>query len=185
MGTRAICARSYAALESITMNTLWNVPPYAVVNDLEKHLLVDGFRIVIDLEKSRGSRLVDAAAQCIACHADKRFIAKGLACADCHVDDHHKGTLGTPSACVRCHNSVSWKAWNFDHDTATRFPLTGRHHGLICSACHGRAGDPAKIGGQCIDCHRRDDKHRGEFGEDCARCHVTDNFRQIIVGAKR
>lgn len=62
MGTRAICARSYAALESITMNTLWNVPPYAVVNDLEKHLLVDGFRIVIDLEKSRGSRLVDAAA---------------------------------------------------------------------------------------------------------------------------
>ena len=44
------------------MNTLWNVPPYAVVNDLEKHLLVDGFRIVIDLEKSRGSKLVDAAA---------------------------------------------------------------------------------------------------------------------------
>jgi L-lysine 6-transaminase len=31
-----------------------------VVSDLEKHLLVDGFRIVIDLEKSRGSRLVDA-----------------------------------------------------------------------------------------------------------------------------
>ncbi len=126
-----------------------------------------------------------AAAQCIACHADKRFTAKGVACADCHVDDHHKGTLGTPSACARCHNSVSWKAWNFNHDTATRFPLTGQHQGLICSACHGRAGDPAKIGGQCIDCHRRDDRHRGEFGEDCARCHVTDNFRQIIVGARR
>ncbi len=36
------------------------VPPEAVVADLEKHVLVDGFRIVIDLERSRGSRLVDA-----------------------------------------------------------------------------------------------------------------------------
>src|SRR5262245_6948824 len=32
-----------------------------VVSDLEKHVLVDGFRIVIDLEKSRGAYLVDAA----------------------------------------------------------------------------------------------------------------------------
>ena len=43
------------------MNTQWNIPPYAVVADLEKHILVDGFRIVIDLEKSQGSRLIDAA----------------------------------------------------------------------------------------------------------------------------
>ncbi|MDQ6630961.1 MAG: aminotransferase class III-fold pyridoxal phosphate-dependent enzyme, partial [Verrucomicrobiota bacterium] len=32
-----------------------------VVSELEKHILVDGFKIIIDLEKSRGSRLVDAA----------------------------------------------------------------------------------------------------------------------------
>ena len=126
-----------------------------------------------------------ASAQCTACHADKRFSAKGLKCADCHIDDHHKGTLGTPSACGNCHNSVSWKAWTFDHDKATKFPLTGQHQGLICSACHGRAGDPAKTGGQCIDCHRRNDVHRGEFGEDCARCHVTTSFREIIMGARR
>jgi L-lysine 6-transaminase len=30
-----------------------------VVSELEKHILVDGFKIVVDLEKSRGSRLVD------------------------------------------------------------------------------------------------------------------------------
>src|SRR5687767_10682854 len=35
--------------------------PRGVVSELQKHILVDGFRIVIDLEKSRGSRLVDAA----------------------------------------------------------------------------------------------------------------------------
>jgi L-lysine 6-transaminase len=38
-----------------------SVPPNQVVSELEKHLLIDGFRLVIDLEKSRGSRLVDAA----------------------------------------------------------------------------------------------------------------------------
>jgi L-lysine 6-transaminase len=35
-------------------------PPQDVVSALEKHLLIDGFQIVIDLKKSRGSRLVDA-----------------------------------------------------------------------------------------------------------------------------
>src|SRR6266404_4494636 len=35
------------------------LPPTAVVSELEKHILVDGFRIVIDLNKSRGSYLVD------------------------------------------------------------------------------------------------------------------------------
>ena len=38
-----------------------NTPVADVVSDLEKHVLVDGFRIVIDLEKSRGAHLVDAA----------------------------------------------------------------------------------------------------------------------------
>ena len=32
-----------------------------VISELEKHILVDGFKLVVDLEKSRGSRLVDAA----------------------------------------------------------------------------------------------------------------------------
>jgi L-lysine 6-transaminase len=37
------------------------VPPGEVVSELEKHIIVDGFKLVIDLEKSRGSILVDAA----------------------------------------------------------------------------------------------------------------------------
>ncbi len=38
-----------------------SVPPARVVAELEKHLLIEGLKLVIDLEKSRGSRLVDAA----------------------------------------------------------------------------------------------------------------------------
>ncbi len=36
------------------------IAPREVIAELEKHILVDGFKLVIDLEKSRGSRLVDA-----------------------------------------------------------------------------------------------------------------------------
>jgi L-lysine 6-transaminase len=36
------------------------IAPRNVITELEKHILVDGFKLVIDLEKSRGSRLVDA-----------------------------------------------------------------------------------------------------------------------------
>lgn len=118
---------------------------------------------------------------CVACHADRTFAAKGVTCASCHADDHHKGTLGTPAACGQCHNPVDWKVWRFDHDTATRFPLTGRHQGLICSACHARPGDPAKQAARCVSCHRRDDVHHGGFGEDCERCHVTTRFSSILM----
>ncbi len=37
-----------------------SLAPKQVVSELEKHLLVDGFKLVIDLEKSKGSTLVDA-----------------------------------------------------------------------------------------------------------------------------
>src|SRR6266705_207388 len=37
------------------------IPPAQVVSELEKHVLVDGFKLVFDVEKSRGSWLVDAA----------------------------------------------------------------------------------------------------------------------------
>src|SRR5260221_8737765 len=37
------------------------LPAHAVLRTLEEHVLTDGFRLVIDLEKSRGPWLVDAA----------------------------------------------------------------------------------------------------------------------------
>src|SRR5436305_5143842 len=40
-------------------NTDLKLAAQAVVPEIEKHILVDGFRIVIDLKKSRGSSLVD------------------------------------------------------------------------------------------------------------------------------
>jgi L-lysine 6-transaminase len=42
-------------------SSLPNVEPQNVIAELQKHILVDGFKLVFDLEKSRGSRFVDAA----------------------------------------------------------------------------------------------------------------------------
>ncbi|MCI0745613.1 MAG: L-lysine 6-transaminase [Verrucomicrobia subdivision 3 bacterium] len=42
------------------MSVVSEQSPQSVVSDLQQHVLVDGFRIVIDLKKSRGSKLVDA-----------------------------------------------------------------------------------------------------------------------------
>jgi L-lysine 6-transaminase len=36
-----------------------SIPADQVVPELEKHILVDGFKLVMDLKKSRGSRFVD------------------------------------------------------------------------------------------------------------------------------
>jgi len=117
--------------------------------------------------------------ECKGCHIDGSFSAKGATCASCHADDHHRGGLGAPSACGDCHNTLDWKAWSFDHDAQSDFPLTGQHKGLVCSACHSQPGDPAETGSRCISCHRRNDIHRGGFGEDCERCHVSSSFSEI------
>jgi L-lysine 6-transaminase len=45
------------------MKQLSGIPAGAVIADLQKHVLIDGFRIVVDLEKSHGARLFDAASQ--------------------------------------------------------------------------------------------------------------------------
>jgi L-lysine 6-transaminase len=57
MLTEAVSARSRLGAKQ----PVKTVKPSGVLESLEQHILLDGFRIVIDLEKSRGSYLFDAA----------------------------------------------------------------------------------------------------------------------------
>jgi hypothetical protein len=122
---------------------------------------------------------------CTQCHADKSYAAKGITCQACHDDRHHAGTLGASPACAVCHNVNDWKMWRFDHDAATDFALTGKHKGLTCTACHRPKTEPGKTSTACIDCHRQNDVHHGNFGNKCERCHVTDSFSEIRLDAVR
>jgi hypothetical protein len=120
-----------------------------------------------------------AAVSCERCHLTATYRDTSRDCVTCHKnDDKHKQTLG-PS-CGDCHNPNGWRLWEFDHDKETSFALTGKHEGLVCSACHTQKTDrKAKASSTCVSCHRADDKHRGEFGEKCDACHSTTSFSDV------
>jgi L-lysine 6-transaminase len=58
--TKSAARKLLAKREGNSKKSAAPIPPENVVCELEKHILVDGFKIVIDLKKSRGSRLFDA-----------------------------------------------------------------------------------------------------------------------------
>jgi hypothetical protein len=107
-----------------------------------------------------------------------RFKDTPLVCASCHRDRRHEGRLGAD--CALCHNPNGWARWRFDHDTQTRYPLTGAHRGVNCHACHVIKNiTKITLETDCYGCHRQDDAHRGALGRTCERCHVTSSFKQV------
>ena len=49
-------ARDAAAPQAVPQPLPGTVPPQRVIAELEQHILVDGFKLVFDLARSRGSR---------------------------------------------------------------------------------------------------------------------------------
>jgi hypothetical protein len=123
--------------------------------------------------------------ECKKCHQTQLFRDTPSDCYSCHKKDDdkiHKRRLGTK--CETCHNARSWKAWDFNHDTRTKFKLDGGHMKLDCYACHKKAMDSRiVVPTSCVGCHDSDDVHRGEFGQLCERCHVTKDFKTLLMGA--
>ena len=121
-----------------------------------------------------------ASVSCDACHASGNFKDADSKCVSCHkADDTHKNTLG--ENCQQCHSPSSWNLWLFDHDNQTKYPLKGKHNGLVCDACHTKPviKDELKLSSDCNDCHQKDDIHQGRFGSQCQRCHNTENFEDF------
>jgi len=99
-------------------------------------------------------------------------------CTACHKDEH-RGTLG-PN-CTKCHNTKGWldidgKA--FDHST-TRYPLLGKHAGVICAQCHSNH-NKKPLFARCQDCHRDAHNSQGLARPKlmaCENCHTVAGFR--------
>jgi hypothetical protein len=122
--------------------------------------------------------------ECKKCHAAVTFKDAKPECWSCHEKDDekvHKRRLGTE--CQECHNSRSWKSWDFDHDK-TNFKLAGPHKNIAnCYKCHQRPMSKKVNAPQtCGGCHDRDDVHNGDFGPQCDRCHTGDKWREVRVG---
>lgn len=132
-----------------------------------------------DHDKSR-FRLVDKHVKvaCTACHKTSDFKDAPLTCMGCHrKDDKHKSRFG--EKCDTCHNAASWKEIIFNHDTATKYPLRFKHRTAKCESCHAGNLYRDKLETACIACHRKEDKHIGTLGTQCADCHTEQNWAKI------
>jgi Cytochrome c7 and related cytochrome c len=122
--------------------------------------------------------------KCDSCHVvGKKFRETSSLCIDCHKkDDPHKGSLG--DKCETCHDAKTWRETkHFNHDTAN-FKLTGAHTDAKCASCHaGERWKGAPV--LCNDCHRQQDKHKGQNGQACETCHTTKNWKEITFNHDR
>jgi hypothetical protein len=114
---------------------------------------------------------------CHACHTAAVATQKlPTECLGCHrASDVHDGKLG--KACDQCHTPAGWRSSvSFDHDF-TKFPLVGLHVVVPCEQCH-LTRQYRDVGQECVDCHRKDDVHKGDLGRDCGRCHSPNGWKQ-------
>lgn len=118
--------------------------------------------------------------KCVTCHKGNVFKEKlKTDCYSCHKkDDKHKASFG--SKCESCHIERSWKEILFDHGKKTKFPLLGKHHDVKCTECHKGDLHKDKLKMDCLSCHKKDDKHKGEFGPKCESCHTDRGWKEIL-----
>jgi hypothetical protein len=119
--------------------------------------------------------------KCKSCHeAKKKYREAPSTCNECHrKDDKHKGGLGTD--CKSCHNENNWKETKFDHSLEkTRFALLGKHAEVKCDKCHADPGHYKGAPHECVACHLKADKHKGQYGKKCETCHVERDWKQIV-----
>jgi len=121
---------------------------------------------------------------CLTCHPSHQAQGTAATCDACHHTDYQNAANPNHVAnnfattCDTCHNvaDANWHAAtfgsNFDH-SQTRFPLTGKHQGVICSQCHTN-GQYAGTPSDCFTCHwsrSQDDVWRLQIGQQCDQCH--------------
>ncbi len=121
------------------------------------------------------------AVACESCHASPAYKDAKTDCFSCHKkDDVHEGRL--TAKCESCHSASGWTKVAFNHDTGTKFPLTGAHKKLGCHGCHKEKNVvSASLPVACYACHKAQDIHRGAFGQNCAECHSTVSFKGAII----
>ena len=128
------------------------------------------------------------------------FIEKGPTsdCKTCHADAHagqFDAAMGA-KGCTACHSLEGFHPVAFDHQTASRFPLEGKHLGVACARCHASEGAlPASrarakvtadlirwrpVDTACTACHQ--DPHAGQFAkapEGCTTCHSAAGWSTL------
>ncbi len=135
-------------------------------------------------------------AECSRCHARFEKKTQDRLCRDCHeaIDDditartgfHGRAPAVKDQPCKSCHtdhigrnaNIVLLNSATFDHET-TDFDLLGSHSGISCSACHKPEKKYSEAATDCYSCHKEQDAHKGNLGEQCGDCHVPEAWKEF------
>jgi hypothetical protein len=141
------------------------------------HSAKDWKAIVFDHDKTEFKLLGShQKVECLKCHKTPQLRETPKNCVECHKRvDPHKGVLGPQ--CAQCHTVKDWKDILFDHDK-TRFALMGKHQTVECQKCH-TTPDMKATPKVCVECHKKDDYHKGKLGRECDRCHMAENWKRI------
>ncbi|MDP2759012.1 MAG: cytochrome c3 family protein, partial [Sideroxyarcus sp.] len=120
--------------------------------------------------------------KCTDCHKGDLYKdkIKVTTCVSCHQkadDKAHKGKFGPK--CESCHVEEDWKKIKFDHDKDTKYPLLGKHKKTKCTDCHKGDLYKDKLKQDCLSCHEKDDKHKGQEGKKCETCHVETSWKDV------
>jgi hypothetical protein len=103
--------------------------------------------------------------QCAKCHTPENGMPKykglPLECDQCHKDQHAgQFEVAKKTNCERCHTEKNWKSLVFDHNSQSRFQLTGKHENVKCEKCHKetlvnsiRTIKYKPMEAACVDCH--------------------------------
>ncbi len=130
-----------------------------------------------------------ATLQCSQCHVGGRYAGTPVDCYSCHINDFNSAkspnhvTAGFPHDCLTLSYASSAGKARRLITTPRRFPLTGAHITLQCSACHTNdqfASTPTA----CGSCHLADFQNTtnpnhalANFPTKCDTCHTTTNWQ--------
>lgn len=135
---------------------------------------------------------------CNSCHEPFAKSSQPQLCLKCHdkvaadqrtkTGFHGRHVEASVASCKQCHTDHMGRAaviapldkTAFDHDL-TDFVLKGKHVTTTCESCHATRAKFRDAPGRCIDCHRKDDRHKGALGEACASCHTESDWKQVLA----
>lgn len=133
---------------------------------------------------------------CGQCHVAFRKAEQTRLCRACHEEIdadmnvgeglHGRDPAIAAADCRECHTDHEGRAFDiapndpatFDHDL-TDYPLRGAHVDTACDDCHAADKPKREAPLDCYSCHGEDDPHHGVLGQECADCHVENDWKEI------
>ena len=123
---------------------------------------------------------------CGVCHTSG-YSGVSTVCSSCHLATYTNTTNPAHTSakfstdCKSCHTINKWAPATFNHNSETKFPLTGGHIGVSCIRCHEQGYRNTAV--SCSSCHLKNyvattnpNHSKAKFSTDCQLCHNSASW---------